>query len=425
MSSFRFAVLGDTHYCTFRGRPPLCRADRKHLPDYFRYVPMAETLRTFADRIREARADLLFSTGDLIEGGADDRTDEQEARAILNPCTPAFFLAPGTHDAPRSGPAWRRIDHKNSVFLILDYTDWKMEQKTWLIRELEQTEKAEHRFVFAHPPLHLFGRHFFYNPDFCRDVEAILKRFPVDVYFCGHTHNQTVSFHSGMLQITSSSIGYPAMKTIALEELHAVEDDPENRYFWGIAEDSTPAYWTVDVESRSLTLRWHSLNAEAEVRIPERRSAPEIRSLPPFVRECVPLTEADRCQIRCGWVNFFTANRGAEGFHLQLNGIPIGRMPESRCYAARRFLMLPQEVLRSIGENNTLEVEFPQSEIFAAGSLSLELLLLDGRTIRSRVAPELFVCGSFPDFEYAASRAERVQGGGRKLLHVDFLSPGV
>ena len=290
-----------------------------------------------------------------------------------------------------------------------------------LLRELERAKDAEHCFVFAHPPLHLFGRHFFYSPEFSPEVAAILKRFPVDVYFCGHTHNQTVSIHSGMLQITGSSVGFPAQKTIPLEELHVLPDEPENHCFWGIAEDSTPAYWTVDVDGEALTLRWHSLKGEAELRVRKRFAPPEIVSVPPFTRECAPLTLADYCRIRCGWINVFTANKGKKGFRLRLNGTDLGAAPESSCYAARRVQLLPPEVLPSIGEENRLEIEFPQSDVFAAGSFSLELLLLDGRTIRSAVAPELFVCGESPDFEYARSRAETVRGGERRTVMLAFL----
>lgn len=423
MNSFRFAVLGDTHYCTFRNRTQECRSnDSERLPDYFRYAFMTDTLRTFADRIRRERVEFLISTGDLIEGGTvDPSPEEREARALFESCSPAFYLAPGTHDIPRKDLAWRRIEHGKNVFLILDYTNWNDTQRSWLLRELERAKDAEHCFVFAHPPLHLFGRHFFYSPEFSPEVAAILKRFPVDVYFCGHTHNQTVSIHSGMLQITGSSVGFPAQKTIPLEELHVLPDEPENHCFWGIAEDSTPAYWTVDVDGEALTLRWHSLKGEAELRVRKRFAPPEIVSVPPFTRECAPLTLADYCRIRCGWINVFTANKGKKGFRLRLNGTDLGAAPESSCYAARRVQLLPPEVLPSIGEENRLEIEFPQSDVFAAGSFSLELLLLDGRTIRSAVAPELFVCGESPDFEYARSRAETVRGGERRTVMLAFL----
>ncbi len=420
MSSFRFAVIGDTHYCTMKHRKPeFLIGDYERLPDYFRYSFMTHTLRTLAERIRKEKPELLISTGDLIEGGADDAADEQSALDLFSPCAPVFLYTQGTHDQKRK-TAYRKIRHENSIFLILDYTNWDREQKDWLIRELEDAKDAEHLFVFAHPPLHLFGRHFFHNPVFCTETAEILKRYPVDVYFCGHTHNQGISFHSGMLQVVGSAVGYPEQKTIPLEEIHSIQDSPEHRYLWGIVEDSSPGFWTVDVEGESLTIRWHSLKESAELRVRKRFDFPEILTLPSFARECGPLTDADRYQIRSGWIHFFSANKGAKGFRMALNGTDLGFAPESTSYAARRAVILSEKALRKITERNELELVFPQSDVFAAGSISLELLLLDGRTIRSNVAPELFVCGTHPDFEYARSRSIAVRPGECRKLAITF-----
>ena len=420
MSSFRFAVIGDTHYCTMKHRSPeFLIGDYERLPDYFRYSFMTHTLRTLAERIRKEKPELLISTGDLIEGGADDAADEQSALDLFSPCAPVFLYAQGTHD-PKRKTAYRKIRQENSIFLILDYTSWNREQKEWLIRELEDAKDAEHLFVFAHPPLHLFGRHFFHNPVFCTETAEILKRYPVDIYFCGHTHNQGISFHSGMLQVVGSAVGYPEQKTIPLEEIHSIQDSPEHRYLWGIVEDSSPGFWTVDVEGESLTIRWHSLKESAELRVRKRFAFPEIITLPSFARECGPLTDADRYQIRSGWIHFFSANKGAKGFRMVLNGTDLGFAPESTSYAARRAVILPENALRKITERNELELVFPPSEVFAAGSISLELLLLDGRTIRSNVSPELFVCGNHPDFEYARSRSIEVRPGERRKLALSF-----
>ena len=92
MSSFRFAVIGDTHYCTMKHRSPeFPIGDYERLPDYFRYSFMTRTLRTLAERIRMEKPELLISTGDLIEGGADDEEDVQAALALFAPCAPEFL----------------------------------------------------------------------------------------------------------------------------------------------------------------------------------------------------------------------------------------------------------------------------------------------------------------------------------------------
>ena len=84
--------------------------------------------------------------------------------------------------------------------------------------------------------------------------------------------------------------------------------------------------------------------------------------------------------------------------------------------------MLPEAALYTLDVENTLEIRFPRSAVFAAGSFSLELPLLDGRILRSAPAPELFVCGESPDFRFAAERARRVSPGGRVTLRLQFPS---
>lgn len=107
---------------------------------------------------------------------------------------------------------------------------------------------------------------------------------------------------------------------------------------------------------------------------------------------------------------------------MSLNAVELGAAPESSSYAARRALLLPETALRTIKPRNELKLTFPRSEVFAAGSISLEVLLLDGRTIRSSVAPELFICGTHPDFEYARRRCIAVRPGEERTLSLLFPS---
>jgi hypothetical protein len=58
--------------------------------------------------------------------------------------------------------------------------------------------------------------------------------------------------------------------------------------------------------------------------------------------------------------------------------------------------------------------------VFAIGSMSLELLLLDGRILHSPVAPELFVCGESPDYTFASARAQRVTPGADLTITLAF-----
>ncbi len=418
MTPFRFAVIGDTHYCTLEGRSPE-GADTpwERRPDYFRYAAMTGTLHAFADRIAAAKPAFLISTGDLIEGGADDARDEKEARALFARSAPVFYHAPGTHDARRTRPAYGKFVHEGCVFLLLDYTDWTPVKREWFEAELKAARTASHLFIFAHPPLHLIGRHFFDSPRFREEVSALLECYPADAYFCGHTHNQAISYHGGMLQIKGSAVGDPAGKVIPLEELHAIAAPG---YLWGIAEDSAPGFFLVDVDGATWTLTWQSLRGSAELRVPARFAPPEILSYPPFDRELRPVKEEELRRAKSGRLHLFTANRGMRGFSLALNGVELGPAPESCCYAARRFVELPPEALQSLKTENQLEVRFPQSEAFAAGSFSLELELPEAPPLRSQVARELFTGGDHPDFAYARNQAETVLPGGKRSLKLSI-----
>lgn len=101
------------------------------------------------------------------------------------------------------------------------------------------------------------GTPFFDTPAFATGIEQLCRRYRVDAYFCGHTHNQSVSFHrmekdgSGFLQLTGSAVGYPEMPTTGLDTYHRIADygdGADNQYLWGILEDSAPGFFMVEVD---------------------------------------------------------------------------------------------------------------------------------------------------------------------------------
>lgn len=425
MGSFRFAVIGDTHYCTLAGRP-LSRRQQgmPTLPDYLRYAGMKErVLDKLLAKLAALRPEMLISTGDLIEGGADSVLDEAEARKLLTAAVPELHVAQGTHDRrkPASEQSYYSFKHGGAAFIILDYINWNEGQSSWLRQELAAARGAQHVFVFAHAPLYLWGRHFFDSPWFSQEVRDIFTQYPADIYFCGHTHNQAVSWHRGMLQVKGSAVGYPQMEVVPLERMHApAPGDDNNRFYWGIVEDSAPAFYSVDVDGERLTLRWHSLRGSAELRVATRFAQPEVLSFPPYLPRIQQLNDWDFAQIRSGWLNIFSNIKQENQSLLLLNDVPLGEIPASASYAARRAAPLSLEAINSLQQKNTLRLRMPTSPVFAIGSISLELLLRDGRSIHSPVAPELFVCGESPDYAFAAARAQRVAPGAEQSITVAF-----
>lgn len=157
--SFRFAVIGDTHFCLAAGRDTRIAGPFSTEPDFRRYAGMAENLKQLGAMIAAERCQFLVSTGDLIEGGGDDAGEERAALEVLGKAAPAFYRAPGTHDG---GLAWNErtyhsFDRGGCRFILLDYTNWNPEQREFLREALASAAAAERIFVFGHPPLFLWG----------------------------------------------------------------------------------------------------------------------------------------------------------------------------------------------------------------------------------------------------------------------------
>ena len=415
----KFAVFGDLHICTMENRAePVDRAHDR-IPDFPRYAAMEKPVRKkLFEMARKEKPDFVISTGDLIEGGADSPLDMANANRELAFVSPEIYRAVGSHDLyPPRKKEYFSFAKENSFFIFLDYTDWNEEQKNFLLDELEKGKKFAHVFVFGHAPLHLLARHFFHPGPYADDVRTILSHSDIDIYFCGHTHNQSVSRHGRMIQIVCSSIGYADAPAFPLESFHRIGAADE--YFWGFPEDYQPGFWIVDVTGEKIDCFWKSLNNQAELHIPKRFGS-AVNILPRQNHVPTKLKTGDLWQIRCAWLNVFSAFKGNNDSELFFNGISIGPVPNNLCYAARRFVMLPQNALSAIRESNELAIRFPSKGAFALGSVSLDLLLLDGREIRSEVSPELFSSGKHMDFSDADKNAEHVSCSETKKIVIRF-----
>ena len=418
----RFAVFGDLHICDMNDRELPADRAHDHVPDFPRYIAMAETRRRLFAMAHAENPDFVIQTGDLIEGGADSPRDMKLANRELSSVSPEIYRAPGSHDLyPPRKKEYFAFSKENSYFIFLDYTDWGKEQKDFLISELEKGKGYSHVFVFAHAPLYLLARHFFHPGIFASEVKDILSRYEIDVYFCGHTHNQAVSRHGDLLQIVCSSVGYADAPAYPLESFHRI--GPADRYFWGFPEDHQPGFWIVDVNGEKVDCFWKSLCNQAELHLAQRGRA--IESVPPHLDQVsTVLEEPDLWQIQCAWLNIFSAFKGKNDSEVAFNGIPLGSVPENACYAARRFILLPQEAVSSLRNKNELSIRFPSEGAFALGSVTLDLLLLDGRRIRSKVSPELFTNGESIDFQYAVKYAAHAENGESVILSITFSTQG-
>ncbi len=432
MRTTRFVILGDTHFCADGVRQQYdgkCLLAEK--PDYVRYSPMrTSVLEPMFARIRALAPDFVVSSGDFVEGGMADHgktlREMREGWTFMRSLQCPVLIAKGTHEGSGSHPGaqiYREIvlpgmsemtgttiekeyflfERDGNAFLILDYLDYHAggEQDTWLENNLRDlSSKARRIFIVAHPPLFNWGRHYFNEIQFITRLIQLCGSYPVDAYISGHTHNQTLSFHEvgegkGFLQITGSSVGYPDMNVRALDEFHALaEFTPNDHFLWGIHEDSSPGFHLVELEDSAMTVRWNSFKGDqASAVISKRRSAPCEISPPTYITYEKRMRDMDMDQIKSG-VLYVYGIYGNKNTEVLINGISLGALPPNTSYAARRFLTLHAEAMRSIVRDNRITIKLPENSDFVVGSLSLEFLLFDNRMIHSAVGPELFIHGS-------------------------------
>jgi len=421
--AMRIVFVGDTHYCIPREHTGP-REGPGTLPDHLRYTPMTRSvLEPLLTQVREAEPDLVISSGDFVEGGlrghpSSARREVSEGLAYFTELGVPFLIARGTHDAVElfaevAVPAisrsigrefaetYLRHDAGDCTFLILDYQRYALgnSQDEWLEAQLADAAATDRRiFVVAHAPIFLWGRHFFGEPALIERLDSLLTAYPVEAYLCGHTHNQVVSFHArqgelGWLQLMASSVGYPAMAPVPVESVHCLADfGPDNTYLWGILEDSSPGLFIIDLKPDGMHLCRRSVAGEMrEFSVAGKRTMPrDLGGSRESPAEAVP---EDFLQIKSAVLGVFGYGQSGPPGQVRINGVGLVGLPENGSYAARRFLPLPSDALLTLDRRNTISITTPELAEFAIGSLSLELTLLDGRVLRSTVAPDILVAG--------------------------------
>ncbi|MCF6174749.1 MAG: metallophosphoesterase [Victivallaceae bacterium] len=433
MRHMQFIVVGDTHFCTHEIREhdknESLMSDR---PDSVRYADMIDsTVRPLFAQIRRLKPEFVISTGDFVEGGMPDDhektcTEMQQGWDLMKSLNCPCLIAKGTHEGCKgtvsaaayseivlpemhriagveSGSEYYCYEQAGVLLLFIDYHSYKLgnEQDLWLESQLKaKSITAEYIFIIAHPPLLNWGRHFFYDPEFSQRIKELCQKYPVDVYLCGHTHNQAVSWHEveencGYIQVMASSVGYPQMELIALEDCHALaEFTQQDHFIWGINEDSAPGFYQFEIDSHGIAIKWFSCRGDsASLLVAERRLKPVNINPPPYHVFTHSLSSGDIRQIKSASINIYGQYRNIADTELIFNGVSLGQLPANNSYAARCYLPLNNEALNTIGGENSLTIKPPADEDFVIGSIALEIILNDNRLIRSPVSREIFVCG--------------------------------
>jgi len=119
------------------------------------------------------------------------------------------------------GKTYFSFSFKNSYFIVLDGADDEgidSKQYAWLKRELQYSQKFQHRFLFTHIPLYdprkgNYKRgHSLHNKKQAKKLNKLFDKFHVTMLFCSHIHSYYRGFWHNTPYIISGGAGAPLVK---------------------------------------------------------------------------------------------------------------------------------------------------------------------------------------------------------------------
>ncbi len=424
-AAYRFAVFFDTHYCLERTQElvPGC-AETSDIP---RYQWMARRLLPrMLEELQAHRPRLCICTGDICEGGAHARPGvlERELREVLGHFERAglpMVNARGTHEPrdiyPEAAlPAfsralgrkiernWFHFDTPAGRFAVIEYLTLAPgnEQAAWLEDACLSIPADTPLFLVAHAPFANFARPLFSHRPMQTVLADLFGRRRPTIFFCGHTHNQALSWHrmgdGGFAQVKGSSVGSPGLRPEPLATRHVLLLDEADICFFGVPEDQAPGYWVFDAEPRGLVGSWYGIGrgrlGRARFAL-DGKTPPDILDAPEF--NSPELRVADLPLVRTATLELFTYGIESNDLECILNGVSLGRLPAGGGFAARRFLPLSKAAIRTLSARNELRLGTPTARAMFAGAARITALAHDGRALASRIPPHLYAAGRFVD----------------------------
>ncbi|HPA17803.1 MAG TPA: metallophosphoesterase [Verrucomicrobiae bacterium] len=440
---FSFVVLGDLHY---------------KRPDF----ETRKTVATIADSIRDCDPPVAFvcHTGDIAEGGTysvkdgkrvfrlanHDETKEEISFAmedVLGRFHLPFFIAVGNHDKHGGGTAFPEVflplvsrelrsevtrsyygfRHGNTCFVFLDFAAADLDAQRDFVLEflarVRATPGVQHTFLFAHYPLWPLIRPGFSSERFTGSLMPIFKQFPVDAFFCGHTHN-TCAWVRRIEGATITQIQGVACQSspelVPMEQRRTLLlPADELSYFWGYVSGPPCGFFLVTVDE-GVRVQLRS-GAKVIREFAWRQSGKITDSIKPPPRPPVTVTEDALRQAKavalvlCPW-----AEERAE-IGVTLNGervatAHIGPTMRSNAFVDETRIPIPAEKWELLRVANDLSIDNPKSAIFGLGHAYLEATLRDGRIARTGVSKR---------FLFSATEAE---GNAARIAHGWKIIPG-
>lgn len=416
----------------------------------------------------EPGPEFIIQTGDFFHGNKGTDIESEAAltfghfgRDMKLP----FFTAKGNHDTRvpyeknalplYSKELGREIDKTyysfnkaNCHFIFLDCTDENLgEQISWLGEDLKNTDSdpaIEHIFVAGHYPLWIVARAGFTRPEYAAQVAPLLAKYNVDAYFCGHTHNKTVTVRmidgKPLTQIMDAAVvekGRLAMlapflnhvsgqaqgrtdpSLLPLEEGHQIFiPESQLEYYWGYQEGSSTSYYVITVEGKSVTADWF-VKGEGIVRSFKWDKPGRLIDLKtPESEERGLLEENDLNQISKAWLYCAPwIKKDSLQAPFSINGVQAGNIKissaELASYSFWNKLELPlsEAAVKAIRMDNEISILNPTKVRFGLAHIYLLVQFKDGRFAKSSISqkvltsfdPEEGELTNFPDAELIES----------------------
>lgn len=417
----RLAFIGDLHYCIDRPRDLV--AGSATGDDGPRYEWMRENvLPVLLAEIKSCAPDLVIGTGDITECGSIDeaskRCEMTEALAIFADADLKLVSVLGNHDSreafkeitipymrERTGfdiqDTYFAIPLPHGLMLFVDYeilAEDSIQQK-WLLDRIADNPAGLPIVIVSHEPYVNIARPLFFCEAAMRALQPIVATAQPVLFLCGHTHNQAFTYHrcnkNGLTQIMASSLGFPAVEPAELTDRHPLLFPKTDKYYWGVSEDEAPGFWLLSFGDKQITGEWHVLGRGVMgaftmsnlAQPPVITQQPKFRKVH-FDKSLLALVETAKLHV------FVTAQNN--DFAININGVPVGSPPHNPCHAARRFIQLNKGALASITEKNTITIETTRQD-WIVSSVSIELKLFTGETVRTKPVQQVFVNGSFAE----------------------------
>lgn len=219
-ADFKFAVIGDTRDDSSNGIN-------------------VKIMKAILEKIKQEKADFIIVTGDMITGSTKTsvhRSRLKKWKGIIERYGVPFYAVVGNHEIeselsqdivksifemPENGPSNLKelvysFDHKNAHFVMLDteiFNNFHVignEQLKWLKEDLEKNQRKI-IFIFGHDPAYPvyshIGSSLDKDPAQRNELWAMLKKYNVGAYICGHEHLFNRGIHDGVYQVITGGGG--------------------------------------------------------------------------------------------------------------------------------------------------------------------------------------------------------------------------